>query len=128
MSNQCITIWESMVLFNQVTLRNILEGQDDLSTPEVCKPVAKLNVEQKADTLLFLNNNIEELAVLLAGWGSLAIKLVKQLLDEMPIFDPNEGAVSITRDIHSPAMEIASSLLPKFEDFFRACKGRLQVH
>ena len=56
-----------MVLFNQVTLRNILEAQDDLSTPEVCKAVAELNAEQKADTLLFLNNNIEELAVLPAA-------------------------------------------------------------
>ena len=74
-----------MVLFNQVTLRNILEGRDDLSTPEVRKAVAELNAEQKADALLFLNNNIEELAVLPAGRGSLAVKLVKQLLDEMPI-------------------------------------------
>ena len=92
-----------MVLFNQVTLRNILEGRDDLSTPELRKAVAKLNAEQKADTLLFLNNNIEELAVLPAGRGSLAVKLVKQLLDEMPIFEPNAGAVSITRNIHGPA-------------------------
>ena len=59
MSNQRTNIWDSMVLFNQVTLRNILEDQDDLSTPEVRKAVAKLNEEQKADTLLFLNNNIE---------------------------------------------------------------------
>ena len=114
MSDQHTNIWDSMVLFNQVTLRNILEGQDDLSTPEVHKAVAKLNAEQKADTLLFLNNNIEELAVLPAGWGSLAIKLVKQLLDEMPIFEPNKGAVSTIRNIHGPAIEIASSMLPKF--------------
>ena len=90
-----------MVLFNQVTLRNILEGQDNLSTPEVRKVVAKLNEEQKADALLFLNNNIEEPAIQPAGWGSLAVKLVKQLLDEMPIFEPNAGAVSITRKIHA---------------------------
>ena len=49
------------------------------------KAVAELNAEQKADTLLFLNNNIKELAVLTAGQGSLAVKLIKQLLDEMPI-------------------------------------------
>ena len=67
MSNQRTNIWYSMVLFNQVTLINILEGQDNLSTPEVCKAVAKLNEEQKADALLFLNNNIEELAVLPAA-------------------------------------------------------------
>ena len=68
MSNQHTNIWDTMVLFNQVTLRNILVGWDDLSTPEVRKVVAELNEEQKADALLFLNNNIEELAVLqLAG-------------------------------------------------------------
>ena len=76
MSNQPMYIWDSMVLFNQVLLRNILEGQDDLSTPEVLKAVAKMNEEQKAVALLFLNNNNEELAVLPAGWGSLAFKLV----------------------------------------------------
>ena len=91
MYNQCTNIWESMVLFNQVTLRNILEGQDDLSTPEVHKAVAKLNEEQKADALLFLNNNIEELAVLPAGWGSLAVKLVKQLLMRCQYLSPRGG-------------------------------------
>ena len=69
-----------MVLFNQVTLRNILEGQDDLSTPEVHKAVAELNEKQKADNLLFLNNNIEELAILPASWGSLAIKLFETII------------------------------------------------
>ena len=49
------------------------------------KAVAKLKEEQKADALLFLNNNIEEQAVLPAGRGSLAVKLVKHLLDEMKL-------------------------------------------
>ena len=59
MSNQRTNIWDSMVLFKQVTLRNILEGQDDLSTPKVCKVVANLNEEQKADALLFLNKKLK---------------------------------------------------------------------
>ena len=67
MPNQHINIWDSIFLFNQVTLRNILEGQDDQSTPEVRMAMAALNEEQKADTLLFLNNNIEELAILHSG-------------------------------------------------------------
>ena len=57
------------------------------------KAVAKLNEEQKVYALLSLNNKIKELTVLPAGWGSLAVKLVKQLLDKMPIFEPNAGAV-----------------------------------
>ena len=62
-----------MVLFNQLTLRNILNGQDDLGTPIVCMAVAALAEKQKADALLFLNNNIEVLAALPSNQGSLAI-------------------------------------------------------
>lgn len=65
-----------MILFNQVKLRKVLKGRDNLSTIEVCMAVAALNEEQKADALLFLNNNIEELAVLPASQGSLDVKLV----------------------------------------------------
>ena len=56
-----------MVLFNQLNLRNILNGQDDLGTPEMCMAVAALAEEQKVDTLLFLNNNTKALAALLSG-------------------------------------------------------------
>ena len=108
-----------MVLFNQLTLRNILNGRDDLGTPEVCMAVAALAEEQKADTLLFLNNNIEALAALASGQGSLAVELVKRLLDGMPTFEPNAGAVSNTRNTSNPAREVASSMLPKFLKFFR---------
>ena len=73
MSNQPKNIWGTMVLFNQLTLRNILNRQDDLGTPEVRMPVAALAEEQKADALLFLNNNIEALAALLSGRGSLEL-------------------------------------------------------
>ena len=73
-----------MVLFNQLTLKNILNGQDDLGTPDVRMAVAALAGKQKADALLFLNNNIEALAALPSGQGSLAIELVKRLLDGMP--------------------------------------------
>ena len=65
------------VLFNQLTLRNILNGRDDLGTPDVCMVGAALVEEQKADALLFLNNNIEALAALLSGRGSLAVELVR---------------------------------------------------
>ena len=84
MSNQPKNIWDTMVLFNQLTLRNILNGRDDLGTPEVRMAVAALAEEQKADALLFLNNNIEALAALPSVRGSLAVELVKRLLDGMP--------------------------------------------
>ena len=79
--------------------------------------VAALVEEQKVDALLFLNNEIEELAALPSSRGSLANELVKGLLDSMPTFEPNTGAVSNTRNTSNPAMEVASSTLPKFEGF-----------
>ena len=84
MSNQPKNIWDIMNLLNMLTLRNIINGQDDLMTLEMCMAVVALAEEQKADTLLFLNNLIEALAALLSGWGSLAVELVKRLLDSMP--------------------------------------------
>ena len=35
----------------------------------------------------------------------------------MPTFEPNVRAVSNTRNTSNPAMEVASSMLPKFEKF-----------
>ena len=84
MSNHPKNISDIMVLFNQLNLRNILNRQDDLGTPEMHMAVAALAEEQKANTLLFLNNNIEALAALPSGRGSLAVELVKRLLDRMP--------------------------------------------
>ena len=63
MSTQPKNIWDTLVLFNQLTLRNILNGRDEFGTHEMRMAVAALAEEQKADTLLFLNNNIEALAV-----------------------------------------------------------------
>lgn len=76
--------------------------------------VAAMAEEQKADTLLVLNNNIETLAAHLLGWGSLAVKLLKGLLEGMPKFKPNIGAVSNYRNTSGPAMKAAFSMLPKF--------------
>ena len=53
MSNQPKNFWDAMVLFNQLTPRNILFRQYDLGTPEVRMVVAALAEEQKADTLSF---------------------------------------------------------------------------
>ena len=84
-----------MVLFNQLTLRNILNRRDDLGTPEMCMAVAALAEEQKADALLFLNYKIDTLAALLSGQGSLVVELVKGLLDSMPYLSPTRGLFPI---------------------------------
>ena len=44
-----------------------LGGKDDLSSPQLQLAVAALAEEQKADTLLFLENDFEALAILPIG-------------------------------------------------------------
>ena len=107
--------WNQMELFNQLTLCNILSGRNDLGTPELRAAVASMSEEQKGDALIFLECNTEELAGLPNGRGIQAVANCKSLLDGMPTFEPNAGAVSNTRNTSDPAMEVASSMLPKFK-------------
>ena len=64
--NNSQNIWDQMVLFNQLTLRNILNG-NDLGTPKLRAAVASKSEEQKDDALVFLECNTEELAGLPNG-------------------------------------------------------------
>ena len=65
--NNSQNIWDQMALFNQYTLRNILNGRNDLRTPELRAAVASMNEEQKDNALIFLKCNTEELAGLPDG-------------------------------------------------------------
>ena len=56
-----------MVLFNQLTLRNILNGRKDLGTPKLRAAVASLTVEQRDNTICFLKCSTEELTGLPEG-------------------------------------------------------------
>ena len=62
-------VWDQMELFNQLTLRNILNRQNDLGTPELRAAVASMSEEQKDNVLVFLECNTEELAGLPNGRG-----------------------------------------------------------
>ena len=73
-----------MELFNQLTLRNILNGRNDLGTPELRAAVASMSEEQKDDVLVFLECNTEELAGLPNGRGIQAVANYKSLLDYLP--------------------------------------------
>ena len=68
-SNSAQNIWDQMALLNQLTLRNILNGWSDLSTPEIRAAVAAMTDEQRDNTLVFLECNTEELAGLPNGRG-----------------------------------------------------------
>ena len=65
--NSAQSIWDQMALFNQFTLRNILNGRSDLGTPELRAAVAAIKDEQRYNTLMFWKCNTKELVVLPNG-------------------------------------------------------------
>ena len=85
--NNSQNIWDKMALFYQYTLRNILDGRNDLGTPKLRAAVASMNEEQKDNALIFLECNTEELAGLPDGRGIQAVANVRTLLDYLPTFD-----------------------------------------
>ena len=66
-------IWDQMALSNQLTLCNILNGRNDLGTPELRAAVAAMSDEQRDNALVFLECNTEELAGLHDGCGIQAV-------------------------------------------------------
>lgn len=70
---------------------------------------------------------MEVLAALLPGQVSLAIKLVKRLLDTMPTFKPNAKAVSNLKNTSVPAIKVASSMLPKFKQILGLVKDDFKI-
>ena len=65
--NNSQNVWDQMALFNQLSWCNILNGRNNLGTPELRAAVASMSEEQKDDTLVFLKCNTEELAGLPNG-------------------------------------------------------------
>ena len=74
-----------MALFNQLTLHNILNGMNNLGTPELRVSMAAMTDEQRDDALVFLECNTEELVGLPNGRGIQAIANVQNLLGYLPI-------------------------------------------
>ena len=82
--NSAQNIWDQMPLFNQLTLHNILNGMNDLGTPEIRAAVAAMTDEQRDNALVFLECNTEELAGLPDGCGIHAVSNICNLLDYLP--------------------------------------------
>ena len=112
--NSSQNIWDQMALYNQLTLCNILNGRNNLGTPELRAAVASMSEEQKDDDLVFLECNTEELSGLPNGQGMQAIANVRTLLDYISTIEPNTGGNPV-RVAHKSADGVASSLLLKFE-------------
>ena len=62
MANTSTNFWDQMVLFNQLNLRNILNGCEDLGTAELKAAVAALTNEQQYDKICFCMHDNKELA------------------------------------------------------------------
>ena len=67
--NTIQNVWDQMVIFSQLTLRNILKSWKDLVTPKLRAAVASLTSEQRDDVICFLKCSTEELAGLPDGQG-----------------------------------------------------------
>ena len=81
MTNNTKNVWDQMVLFNQLTLSNILNGQEDLGTPELRAAVASPTNKYKENAICFLKCNAEELACLPDSQGIQVMVNVCTLLD-----------------------------------------------
>ena len=88
-------IWDQMALVNQLTLHNILNGRNDLGTPELRAAVDVMTDEQRDNALVFLECNTEELAGLPDGRGIQAVANVHNLLDYLPTIEPNAGVIQL---------------------------------
>ena len=77
-------IWDQTALFNQLTLRNILNGRNNLGTSELRAAMATMLDEQRDNALVFLECNAEELAGLSDGCGIQTVANVRNLLDYLP--------------------------------------------
>ena len=111
-----------MALFNQLTLCNILNGRNNLGTPELRAAVASMSEEQKDDALVFFECNTEELDGLPDSQGMQAVVNVCSLLDYLPTIEPNAGGNPV-RVAHKSSDKLASSLLPKFVNFLGQVKN-----
>ena len=88
-----------MALFNQLTLRNILNGRNNLGTPELRAAMAAMKNEQRDNTLVFLECNTEELAGLPDGRGIHTVANVRNLLDYLTTIEPKAGGGNSVRVI-----------------------------
>ena len=84
-----------MALFNRLTLRNILNGRNDLGTLEIRASVAAMSDEQRDNALVYLKCNTEELAGLPDGRGIQAVANVCNLLDYLPTIEPTRGVIQL---------------------------------
>ena len=92
-SNSSQNIWDQMALSNQLTLQKILNGRNNLRTPELKAAVATMTDEQRDNALVFLECNTEELAGLPDGCGIQAVKMQEICGTTFQQLSPTRGVV-----------------------------------
>ena len=94
-------VWDQMVLSNQLTLRNILNKQENLGSPKLRAAVASLTTEKKDNAICFLKCSTEELAGLLDSQGIQAMvkdgfKFIEELkMKSIGMTEPKQMATFI---------------------------------
>ena len=111
-----------MVFFNQLIMRNILNGHEDLGAPELRADVATFTNEQHDDTICFLMHESEQLAGLSNGQVIHNVANVCTLLDYLTTIEPNVGGGPCDRVTYQSAGGAASYMLPKFQNFLGQLK------
>ena len=85
MTNNMNNEWDKMVLFNQLTLCNIYNKQEDLGAPKLKAAVASLASKQRENTICFLKCSTKKLSGLPDGQGIQAMVNFCTLLDYLSI-------------------------------------------
>ena len=89
-----------MVLYNQLTLHSVLNGQEDLCTLKLRAAVASLKSEQKDNTNCFLEFSAEEIAGLPNGQGIQVMVNVCIFLKYSSIIEPKAKTVCLV-ELHT---------------------------
>lgn len=113
-----------MTLLSKIALRNILNGRNNLGTPELRATVAAMKDEQRDNALVFLKCITEELVGLSDGRGIQAVAEVRNPYDYHPTIEPNAGCNPV-RIIPKSADRVASNVLPKLKTF--PCKSKMAL-
>ena len=94
-SNARQNIWDQMALFNQLTLHNILNGRNDLSTPELRAAVAAITDEQRVNALMFLYVTLRNWQDYLMGMLSRPLQMYIICWTTIQQLSPMQGVIQL---------------------------------
>ena len=93
--NSAQGIWDQMALFNQLTLRNILNGRSNLGTPELRAAVAAMTDEQRDNALKFLELTLRSCQDYLMGVVSRPLQMYIIWWTTFQQLSPTRGVIQL---------------------------------